>query len=147
MPFTGPRLTSAHAAIARPTRAKLPAVTSDSAPGPAPIDDGWEPERERPTLGDRIGGGPVEYFRAVPSRLFAWLGTIIFVGGWAAAVYIAFSYDVSGGLGSNETANRLQILVSHGTSVTIAAGILWGVAAFLWVKVLPTTPDDGPEAA
>jgi hypothetical protein len=124
-------------------------MTPDSAgddPGPArgaaPIDDGWEPEPERRALSDRLGGGPVEYFRARPARFFAWLGGITFVGGWAVAVYVALSLDTGGGYGGHETAYRLQVLVSQGTSPTIAAGILWGVAAFLWVKLLPTLPDE-----
>ncbi len=71
----------------------------DAGAGPAPIDDGWEPEPERKTLRERTGGGPVEYFRAVPARFFAWLGGIVFVGGWAVAVYIAwFADDRSSGL-------------------------------------------------
>jgi hypothetical protein len=114
--------------------------------GPAPIDDGWEPERERPSLSERLGGGPVQYFRVVPARFFAWLGGIVFVGGWALAVYIAwFADDRSSGL-SIET-YRLQTFLNSGLFATIAAGILWAVAAFLWVKVLPPAPDDGREAA
>jgi hypothetical protein len=122
-------------------------VTNESGAAPAPIDDGWEPEPERRALSERLGGGPLEYFRAVPARFFAWLGGIIFVGGWAAATYTAFSFDVSQGVGSDQTWYRMQLLLSHGLQATIAAGILWGVAAFLWVKVLPAAPDEDPGAA
>jgi len=31
--------------------------------------------------------------------------------------------------------------------VTVAAGVLWAVAAFLWVKVLPADPDEVAEPA
>ena len=112
-----------------------------SGPGSTPVDDGWEPEAERRPWSERLGGGPVEYFRAVPARFFAWLGGIVFVGGWAFAIYFALSLDTAGGVGSNETAYRLQPLVSYGLQATIAAGIIWGVAAFLWVKVLPAASD------
>ena len=111
--------------------------------GPAPIDDGWEPEPERRPVSDRLGRGPVDYFRAVPARFFAWLGGIVFVGGWALAAYIAWTFDIGAGPGSTETAYRLQLLLSHGLQATTAAAILWGVAAFLWVKVLPEVPDQG----
>jgi hypothetical protein len=116
----------------------------EAAAGPTPIDDGWDPERERPTLSERMGGGPVAYFRASPARFFGWLGGIVFVGGWALAVYIAwFADNATGGL-SIET-YRLQVFLSSGLQTTIAAGIMWAVAAFLWVRVLPDT--DGPETA
>jgi hypothetical protein len=121
-------------------------VTADSTgddPGasPAPIDDGWEPEPQPRALSERLGGGPVNWFRAVPARFFAWLGGIVFVAGWAVAVYLACANEIGGGLGNSETAYRLQILLSNGLQATLAAGILWGVAAFLWVKVLPASPD------
>jgi hypothetical protein len=118
----------------------------DTGAGPAPIDDVWEPEPERPPLRERMGGGPVDYFRAVPARFFAWLGAIVFVGGWVAALFTAFSFDVNEG-GPDEIWYRVQLLLSNGLQATIAAGILWGVAAFLWVKVLPATPDASPGAA
>ena len=121
-------------------------MSDDTGAAPAPIDDGWEPERERPPLRERMGGGPVEYFRAVPARFFAWLGAIVFVGGWAVAVYVAWTLDIGGGPGSTETSYRLQVLLSHGLQATTAAAILWGVAAFLWVKFLPGTPQNVPEA-
>jgi len=122
-------------------------TTDDPGSGPAPIDDGWEPEPERRRLGERFTDGPVEYFRAVPARFFAWLGGIVFVGGWAAAAYIAWEIDTGGGAGGTETAYRLQLLMSHGLQATTAAAILWGVAAFLWVKVLPATPNERSDAA
>ena len=70
----------------------------------------------------------------------------MFVGGWVAAAYVAWGFDTGGGIGTNtETAYRIQILLSHGLQATIGAGILWGVAAFLWVKILPAAPEDGPD--
>jgi len=117
-------------------------TTEDPRPGPTPIDDGWEPEPRRRPLTDHLGGGPVEHFRAVPARFFAWLGAIVFVGGWAVAAYVAWATEIGGGFGNNEVAYRLQVLLSNGLQATVAAGILWGVAAFLWVKVLPASPDD-----
>jgi hypothetical protein len=62
------------------------------------------------------------------------------------AASVAWASEIGGGLGSSETASRLQILVSTGLSATIAAGILWGVAAFLWAKVLPVA-DEAAEPA
>lgn len=112
---------------------------------PAPIDDGWQPEPDH-TLSTRVGGGPVQYFRDVPARFFAWLGGIVFVAGWVVAAYIAFSYGV-GVSGGDETAYRLQLLLTHGLQATTAAAILWGVAAFLWVRVLPGSAEDAPDPA
>ena len=107
--------------------------------GRAPIDDGWEPER--PRFPSRFGDGPVEYFRAVPARGFAWLGTFLLVGGWLVAIYIAWFGDDQPFSGL-ATAQRLQLMVSVGMQATIASGILFGVAAYLWVRVLPATADD-----
>jgi hypothetical protein len=121
-------------------------TTDDPGPGPAPIDDGWEPEPQRSSVSRGLGSGPLDYFRAVPARFFAWLGGIVFVGGWAVAIYLALARDVGGGLGSTETSYRLQILLSNGLQATVAAGILWAVAAFLWVKVLPAA-DEAPDTA
>jgi hypothetical protein len=86
---------------------------------------------------------PVEYFRAVPARGFAWLGALVFVAGWMVAVDVAVS-DLGNG-SDVSTSSRISILMSIGIQVTIAAGILWGVAAFLWVKVLPSLPDEAAE--
>lgn len=116
-------------------------MTDEAGSGPTPVEDGWEPEPEPRPLSERIGGGPVAWFRNVPARFFAWLGGIVFVGGWALAVYIAWiADDRSSGL-SIET-YRLQTFLTSGMFVTIAAGILWAVAAFLWVKVLPAAADE-----
>ncbi|HEY3674321.1 MAG TPA: hypothetical protein VGN51_25555 [Acidimicrobiia bacterium] len=119
-------------------------TTDGPGAGPTPVDDGWEPEPDGRPLSERLGGGPVDYFRAVPARFFAWLGGIVFVGGWAVAVYLALANEVGGGLGNSETSYRLQILLSNGLQATLVAGILWGVAAFLWVKVLPAGADERP---
>jgi len=79
-------------------------VSDDVAgPGPAPVDDGWEPEPDRSALGRRLGNGPVAYFREVPARFFAWLGGIVFIAGWAVAIYIASQLDVGGAPGATET--------------------------------------------
>jgi hypothetical protein len=39
-------------------------------------------------------------------------------------------------------AYRLQYLLSIGTSVTLAAAVLWGVAAYLWVQTAPVADAD-----
>jgi hypothetical protein len=110
--------------------------------GPAPVDDGWEPEPEPRGLSSRFGDGPVEYFRAVPARGFAWLGALVFVGAWTVAVYVAWIADEEGSLTSLGSNYKLQQMMSLGLQGTIAAGILWAVAAFLWVRVLPSADDD-----
>jgi hypothetical protein len=139
MPFIGPKAND------RACRARAANACEDS-PVTAPIDDGWEPEPERPPLTERLGGGPVDYFRAVPARFFAWLGAIVFVGGWTAAVYISwFADDDVGGVSLRTF--KLQNFMSEGLQATIAAGILWAVAAFLWVKVLPAAAEEGPDTA
>jgi hypothetical protein len=119
-------------------------------PGPAPVDDGWEPEAERPSMGSRVREGPVEYFRAVPARFFAWVGGLVFALGWIAGTYVAFAGDNgSGSFSDFAFSYRLTVLVQIGMQATIAAGILWAVAAFLWVKVLPALPEaaDQPDGA
>ena len=40
---------------------------------------------------------------------------------------------------------RLCTVVGEGLYATIAAAILWGVAAFLWVRVLPAPAEDGAD--
>ena len=78
----------------------------------------------------------VRYFRECPDRVFAILGGIVFVAGWVAAIRLAFFANV-GPTGSAGDAFTIQILVSLGASVTTAAAVLWGVAAYLWVHLLP----------
>jgi hypothetical protein len=113
----------------------------DSGSSPTPIEAGWEPEPERPPITDRLGGGPIAWFRAVPARFFAWLGGVVFVGGWALSVYIAWFSDRGAG-GSTPASYQLQVFLGNGLQATIAAGILWAVAVFLWVRVLPALPDE-----
>jgi hypothetical protein len=112
-----------------------------SAGARAPVEDGWEPEPDRAWVPSKLGSGPVEYFRAVPARGPAWLGTIAIVGGWAAAIYVAWFSDRSPV--PDSTGYQLQLMLSIGLQATIAAGILFGVAAYLWVRVMPAAPDDG----
>jgi hypothetical protein len=116
-------------------------------PGPAPVDDGWEPEPQRPGTWSRVREGPIEYFRAVPARFFAWLGGLVFAVGWLLGGYVAFSPGgATGGFGDFPTSYRIGVLLNIGVQATIAAGLLWGVAAFLWVRVLPAGPDDADVA-
>jgi len=67
--------------------------------------------------------------------LFGTLGTILFIGGWGVAIYLATSESQFG-----ETAFRLQLLVSVGSSVTLASGVLWGIAVYIWLNLLPEVP-------
>jgi hypothetical protein len=95
-------------------------------------DDGLVDDREPPEA-----RAPVAPLRAKPVQWFAILGTIVFVGGWAATVYVAFLRgDASF---PDETAYNVQILVSLGSAVTLAAGVLWAIAAYLWVQL--SAPD------
>ena len=74
-------------------------TTDASGSDPTPIEDGWEPEPDPRPWSERFGGGPVAYFQEAPARFFGWLGAIVFVGGWALAVYIAwFSDRADGGI-------------------------------------------------
>jgi hypothetical protein len=88
-------------------------------------DDDWEPE---PT--------PVGNFfrdlRANPGRFFAFVGTLLFVGGWAITIYIA-GWGLSDSV-SESTAVRLQFVASLGSTVSIAAAINWGVAWLIWTR-------------
>jgi hypothetical protein len=82
----------------------------------------------------------------VPARFFAWLGGLVFVVGWLVGAYAAFADDSGpGSFGQLALSYRLNVLVGTGIQATIAAAVLWGVAAFLWVKVLPALPE-GPGA-
>jgi hypothetical protein len=96
-----------------------------------PVEDGWEPEQPR--------RGPVDWFREHPARFFGTLGTILFVGGWGVAIYIFFNSPFDSG---NAISIRLQYLVSIGSSVTLASGVLWGIAVYVWMNLLPDRPPD-----
>jgi hypothetical protein len=108
-------------------------VQENPASGRAPLDDGWEPERLR--------RGPTAWFRDHPARFFGVLGTILFVGGWGVAVYLTLSNDQ---FVNQPVAFRLQLLVSVGSSVTLASGVLWGIAVYIWLHLLPDAPADIP---
>ncbi len=43
-------------------------------------------------------GDPIGWFRDQPARVFAVLGTVRFVLGWAGVIYVTFSSDMNGGL-------------------------------------------------
>jgi hypothetical protein len=88
-----------------------------------------------------VGRGVVRYFRDCPDRFFAVLGGIVFVAGWAGSIYLALFADY-GPTGGAETPYRIQVMVSLGASVTTASAVLWAVAAYLWIHLLP----DGAEA-
>jgi hypothetical protein len=104
-------------------------VPDDADSGRTPIEDGWEPQQPR--------RGPIHRFREHPARFFGALGTILFIGGWGAAIYLAVSESE---FGTQPTAFRLQLLVSVGSSVTLASGVLWGIAVYIWLHLLPEAP-------
>jgi hypothetical protein len=59
--------------------------------------------------------GPIEYFRSVPARLFAWLGGLVFAAGWLVGSYVAFAHDnAAGSLGGLATSYRLGVLLNIG---------------------------------
>jgi hypothetical protein len=119
------------------------ANTDSDAEWRSPVEDGWEPETPRRGPVDWYRGhpdaGPVAWFRASPARFFGVLGTILFVGGWAVAIYIACNPPFQG---SVEMAYRLQFLVSIGSSVTLASAVLWGIAVYVWMHLLPDLPPE-----
>ncbi len=86
-------------------------------------------------------GALLDSLRAQPARFFSWLGSLIFAGGWGLTIYLVVSADNNSFVGGNTEA-RIQVLLSYGTLVTIAAGILWGVAAYIWIRLLPEEPDE-----
>ena len=100
----------------------------------AALDDGEDPSHT-----------VVGYFRDQPARFFGGLGAFAFVGGWAGVIYLAFFSDLPGGT-SFDNFQRVQVLVSLGATVTIASGILWGIAAYIWIHLLPEQPET-PERA
>ena len=104
-------------------------MPDDAEPDRTPFDDGWEPEQPR--------RGPIGWFRDHPARLFGTLGTILFIGGWGVAIYLATAESQFVG---EPTAFRLQLLVSVGSSVTLASGVLWGIAVYIWLNLLPEVP-------
>jgi hypothetical protein len=106
-------------------------VTNDSESTPVPVEDGWEPELPR--------RGPIDWFRDYPAAFFGTLGTILFVGGWGVAIYLALSDNQ---LISQPTSFRLQLLVSVGSSVTLASGVLWAIAVYIWLHLLPDVPTE-----
>jgi hypothetical protein len=100
---------------------------------PSPIEDGWDPEPP-------LRRGPVEWFSDPPAAFFGVLGTILFVGGWGVAIYLAVSDNLY--TQQQQTALRLQLLVSVGSSVTLASGVLWAIAVYIWLHLLPAAPAD-----
>ena len=99
-----------------------------------------EPQESAVVVDDEPSRGVIDYFRDSPARFFGILGTIVFVAGWAGVIYIAFFSD-SGAAASTPAYFRVQIMVSLGASVTIASAILWGIAAYIWIHLLPDMPD------
>jgi hypothetical protein len=95
-------------------------------------------------LGDESEpGNPVSnlvgYFREHPARFFGIAGTVVFVAGWAGAIYVALFSDIHSVTGV-PSYYKVQILVTIGTSVTTASAILWGIAAYIWIHLLPDAP-------
>jgi hypothetical protein len=118
----------------RPASAKGKGGTLDNEvdPGRDPVENGWEPEDPRT--------GTVGWFREHPSAFFATLGTILFVGGWGVAIYLALSDNQY--FSAQPTELRLQLLVSMGSSLTLASGVLWGIAVYIWLHSLPEAARD-----
>lgn len=78
-------------------------------------------------------GDPIGWFREEPARVFAVLGTVLFVLGWVGVLYLTLIAGIFGGSGGpSETSIRLQYLISLGSTVTLASAALWVVAALLW---------------
>ena len=90
--------------------------------------------------GDERSGNVLDYFRDQPARFFVLLGTIVFIGGWAGIIYVVAFSDVQTAF---DTFFRIQLLVSLGASVTLTSGLLWGIAAYIWIHLLPEGPDPG----
>lgn len=70
-----------------------------------------------------------------PWEIFAILGTIVFTLGWAGILYLMFSSSDSnpvGLLAAGGTEGKVYFMVSTGPMVTIASGVLWGIAALTW---------------
>lgn len=104
-------------------------MPDDADSGRTPIEDGWEPQQPR--------RGPIDWLREHPARFFGALGTTLFIGGWGVAIYLAVSESE---FGTQPTAIRLQLLVSVGSSVTLASGVLWGIAVYIWLHLMPEAP-------
>src|ERR1700732_851662 len=98
-----------------------------------------EPESEEPDEPDEPDepygfgfGDPIGWFRDEPARVFGVLGTVVFVLGWIGVLYVALIAGVFGGNGGpSDTSLRLQLLISLGSTVTLAAAALWVVAVLL----------------
>jgi hypothetical protein len=99
-----------------------------------PVDDGWEPESEP--------RGPIAFFRDHPSAFFGWLGTIVFVGGWGVAIWVFVDNPFGDNSLPYPTSYRLQLMVTLGAAVTLAAGVLWAIAVYIWLHYLPDLPPE-----
>ena len=75
-------------------------------------------------------GDPIGWFRDEPARVFAVLGTVLFVLGWVGTLYVSLIAN-SGGGGPTDTSLRIQALISLGSTGTLAAAALWVVAVLL----------------
>lgn len=70
-----------------------------------------------------------------PWEIFAILGTVVFMLGWAGILYLVFSASEQnpfGLLAVGGTEGKVYFMVSTGPMVTIASGVLWGIAALTW---------------
>ncbi len=66
------------------------------------------------------------------SSLFLALGWAVFVLGWIGVIYLMVDTgngDHSFGIGGGGAQGKVFLALEFGTLVTIAAGILWGVAS------------------
>jgi hypothetical protein len=77
-----------------------------------------------------------------PWEWFALLGTLVFVAGWAGIVYLivtATDHTPIGSLFVGGAAGKIYFMLTMGTSVTTASGVLWGVAALVWRRRNPSS--------
>jgi hypothetical protein len=70
--------------------------------------------------------------RDQPWKIFAILGTVVFVLGWAGIIYVIATPDESSPFFAGFR-NEIYLMLSLGTSVMASSALLWGVAAFVWV--------------
>ncbi len=85
-------------------------------------DDDWDVDMPR--------RNPVDYILDEPAKVLGWLGTAIFILGWAAIIYLVV--DLQSDFPDGESFRyRLSVAVGHGTNVTLAAAALWFVSAYI----------------
>ena len=66
--------------------------------------------------------------------ILAIFGTLLFLVGWALTIYLVFDPGRVTAATSSPAQRQIVIAIVYGTQVTLAAALVWGVAAYLYFR-------------